>query len=409
MLADHRPTPYHIGRWAVSGLAATLSPRGPTLKTDVLIIGGGLAGAATAYYLARDGVEVTVVERFDLNTQASGSNAGSIHAQIPHLPFMEEGDGWARNFAPTIPLLLESIRMWKGLSDELGADLEVTTPGGLLVAETEGQMRDVERKAAIEIAQGMQIELLDRDQLRRLAPYVSDRMAGGAYSPQEGKANPLKATLAYADAARRRGARFLTFTEVTDLHESAQGFRATSSQGEFSAKRIVDCAGAAAGQIAGMLGVTLPIEGHAIQVSVTEPVAPLIKHLLYFTGGRLTLKQVANGTCLIGGGWPARRSAATGDLAVDLRSLRDNLRIAVHVVPAMAEIQLVRTWPAIVNGTADWKPILGELPGHPGFFINMFPWLGFSAGPVAARIVADLVLGRKPAFDLSAFSALRYG
>ena len=379
------------------------------LKTDVLIVGGGLAGAATAYYLAQGGAEVTVVERFDLNTQASGSNAGSIHAQIPHLPFIEEGDAWARTFAPTIPLLLESIRMWTELSAELGVDLEVSTPGGLLVAETEAEMRDVERKAAIEVAQGMRIELLDREGLRRLAPYVSERMAGGAFSPQEGKANPLKATLAYAEAAKRRGVRFLTFTEVTGLDRQPQGFRVSSSMGEIRARQVVDCAGAEAGKIAGMLGAALPIEGHAIQVSVTEPVAPLIKHLLYFTGGRLTLKQVANGTCLIGGGWPARRLASTGQLAVDLRSLRDNLRIAVHVVPAMTNVQLMRTWPAIVNGTADWKPILGELPGHPGFFINMFPWLGFSAGPVAARIVADLVLGRRPQFDLSVFSALRYG
>ena len=89
-------------------------------RSDVLIIGGGLAGAATAYFLAREGVEVTLLERSDLNTQASGSNAGSIHAQIPHEPFMLEGEDWARVFAPTIPLMLASIRLWQGLEAELG-------------------------------------------------------------------------------------------------------------------------------------------------------------------------------------------------------------------------------------------------------------------------------------------------
>src|SRR6185369_15845523 len=118
-------------------------------KTDVLIIGGGLAGAATAYFLAREGVEVTLLERGDLNTQASGSNAGSIHAQIPHEPFRLNGEGWARTFAPTIPLMVESIRLWSALGEELGADLEVSLPGGLLVAETETQMREIERKTAI--------------------------------------------------------------------------------------------------------------------------------------------------------------------------------------------------------------------------------------------------------------------
>ena len=81
------------------------------MQTEVLIIGDGLAGCATAYYLASAGVEVMVVERYDLNTQASGCNAGSIHAQIPHEPFMTEGEAWARNFAPTIPIMLESIRL----------------------------------------------------------------------------------------------------------------------------------------------------------------------------------------------------------------------------------------------------------------------------------------------------------
>src|SRR5262249_34711456 len=106
-------------------------------KSEVLIVGGGLAGAAAAYYLARAGAEVTLVERGDLNTQASGSNAGSIHAQIPHEPFMTEGEGWARAFAPTIPLMLESIRLWQGLEAELGKDLELSIEGGLLGAETD--------------------------------------------------------------------------------------------------------------------------------------------------------------------------------------------------------------------------------------------------------------------------------
>ena len=160
-------------------------------KTDVLIIGGGLAGAATAYFLAREGVEVALLERGDLNTQASGSNAGSIHAQIPHEPFMIEGEDWARIFAPTIPLMLASIRLWQGLEAELGCDLEFSLGGGLLVGESEAQLRDIERKARIERAQGLEVELLDKAELHRRAPYLSERMIGGAFCPTEGKANPL--------------------------------------------------------------------------------------------------------------------------------------------------------------------------------------------------------------------------
>lgn len=374
----------------------------------MLIVGGGLAGCATAYYLSREGVEVTVVERYDINTQASGSNAGSIHAQIPHEPFRIEGEAWARNFAPTIPLMLESIRLWSGLEAELGCDLEFHLGGGILVGETTEQLREIERKAALERAHGLTVEMLSRDDLRRMAPYISPTMLGGAYCPTEGKANPLKVTPAFARAALRHGARIVGRTPLTALSPESGGYLARTTRGEIRARRVVNSAGAEAGRIAAMLGLELPIEGHPIQVSVTEPVEPFIPHLVYAAGDKLTLKQAQNGSLLIGGGWPARRSAVDGRLAVELASLRANMRIAQKVVPRVGAARLLRVWPAIVNGTADWKPILGEVPGRPGFFMNMFPWMGFTAGPIAARTTADLVLGRKPTFDLAQFSALRH-
>lgn len=382
----------------------TAAPR----KTDVLVIGGGLAGCATAYYLAREGIEITLIERFDLNTQASGSNAGSIHAQIPHEPYTTLGEGWARNFAPTIPLMLDSIRLWSGLEAELGCDLDFHLGGGILVGETEAQLADIARKAALERAHGLTVELLSREDLRQVAPYLSSRMLGGAFCPTEGKANPLKVTPAFARAARRNGAQISSSTLLTALVPDGRGYLAQTSRGPIRAARVVNSAGAEAGRVAAMLGLDLPIEGHPIQVNVTEPVRPFMNHLVYFAGEKLTLKQARNGSLLIGGGWPAQRSASGDRLAVDPESLRANLRVAQTVVPRIGAARLLRVWPAIVNGTADWKPILGEAPGLPGFFMNMFPWMGFTAGPIAARITADLVLGRKPAMDLTQFSALRH-
>jgi sarcosine oxidase, subunit beta len=378
------------------------------LETDVLVIGGGLAGAATAYYLGREGVEVTLVERTDLNTQASGSNAGSLHLQIPYPEFISEGEDWARVFTQAIPVMRDSIRLWRGLEAELGCDLEVSIEGGLLVAESEAQMRDIARKAAIERSAGLEIELLSAADLRRIAPYLSERMIGAAYCPEEGKANPLKATPAFAEAARRHGARILANCAVTALARDGNAYRAETAAGPIRASRVVNAGGADAGRIAAMLGIDLPIEGHPIQVSVTEAAEPLVNHLVYFAGDKLTLKQAKNGSFLIGGGWPARRSAQAERPTVDPQSLRSNLRIARHVVPRLNSVCLLRVWPAIVNGTADWKPILGELPGRPGVFMTMFPWMGFTAGPMSALLTAELVLGRKPRMDLSAFSAARY-
>lgn len=371
---------------------------------DVLIVGGGLAGAATAYFLAREGVAATLLERGDLNTRASGSNAGSVHAQIPHEPFVVNGEAWARGFAPTIPIMMAGIRLWREMEAELGVDLEVATPGGLLVAETDAQMRVVVRKAEIERAQGLPVEILSRADLRAIAPYVADDLVGGAFCPIEGKANPLAATPAFAAAAQARGARIERFVEVRGIVRERVGFTVETSRGPVRARRIVNAAGAEAAAIARMVGVALPLEAHPIQVTVTEPVAPLVRHLLYFAGEKLTLKQTPVGSLLIGGGWPARRDPATGRLSPDPASLAANLALACRVVPGVAEARVVRTWPALVNGTDDWRPILGEPPGTPGFFMAIFPWMGFTAGPIAARLVTDLILGRTPEIDVSAFA-----
>ncbi|MBV8565896.1 MAG: FAD-binding oxidoreductase [Methylobacteriaceae bacterium] len=372
----------------------------------MLVIGGGLAGCATAYFLAKNGIEVVLIERHDLNALASGSNAGSIHAQIPHAEFLELGEEWARGFAPVIPLMLESIRLWGTLESELGADLEFSLKGGLLVARTEAQMRAIERKGAIERAHGLAVEILSRADLRRIAPYLAEDLVGASFCASEGKANPLAVTPAFARAAAARGAAVLRRTALAGIRVEGQGFVAETDAGPIRAHRIINCAGAEAGRIAAMVGLDLPIEGHPIQVNVTEPAAPLVPHLVYFAGGKLTLKQTRRGAFLIGGGWPAIFAPGDARPRVDPRSIEANLRIAVSVVPALADVHLLRTWPAIVNGTADWRPVLGEVPGVPGFYMCCFPWMGFTAGPICGLAVAELILGRKPSVDITQFSAL---
>jgi glycine/D-amino acid oxidase-like deaminating enzyme len=118
------------------------------------------------------------------------------------------------------------------------------------------------------------------------------------------------------------------------------------------------------------------------------------------------LKQTANGTFLIGGGWPARLDPWTGRALVDFNSMMENLATAKRVVPIVGNADLVRSWAAIVDGTEDWKPIIGEVPGHKGFFFNFFPWTGFTAGPISALVTSELVLGKRPSIDIRRYSSL---
>jgi glycine/D-amino acid oxidase-like deaminating enzyme len=374
------------------------------LRCDVLIVGGGITGCAAAYRLAQGGADVILIERHDLNTQSSGTNAGSLHGQLQHEPFVERGEAWAHAYAPATRFLAESRAIWETLGDELGAELEVAILGGLLVAETESQLRDIERKVAIERAQGLDVELLDASDLRRIAPYVSDQMVGGELCRGEGKANPLLAGPALAAAASRHGARILIHHELRALERTGTGFLADTAHGAIEARRVVSAGGIEAGHVTALLGVPLPVTGYPIQASVTEPVAPLVRHLLYFAGDMLTVKQSRVGSLLIGGGWPAR-AGADGRPAVDPASLRGNLALAQRVVPALAGVQLLRAWAGVVNGTEDWLPIIGE--PVPGLYVGVFPYMGFTAGPLLGQVLADLVLGRGER-DLAPFSPARF-
>jgi glycine/D-amino acid oxidase-like deaminating enzyme len=361
------------------------------MAADVLVVGGGLVGTTTALFLAREGLDVIVAERGILNGRASGANAGSLHLQIPYPEFVAYGEGWARGFASVLPLLGESVGLWRELEAELG-DIELAITGGLTVARTEAELAAVARKAAIERQAGLAVEIVDRATLRALAPTVSEVMIGGSFAPGEGKANPLKAGPLLVAAARRAGARLLERAALTALERDGAGFRAVVGGRTVRAGRVVNAAGADAGRVARLLGLDLAVEGFAIQATVTEPVGPVVGHLLYSAAGKLTLKQMANGTVVIGGGWPAHGAAR---LSVNPVSLAGNMRHAIEVVPALAAVRAVRTWPAIVNGTADWLPLVGEAPEQPGFHLALFPWIGFTAAPVAARMVADLILGRR--------------
>ena len=193
---------------------------------------------------------------------------------------------------------------------------------------------------------------------------------------------------------------------MTGLARCDGAFRVTTTNGEFSADAVVNTAGAKAADVAAMLGEVIALEGFPLQVTVTEPVAPIIPHLVYSAAGKLSLKQAANGGCIIGGGWAAQERA-NGTLTTNPANFTGNMGIAADVVPAVAAARSLRSWTAWVNGTPDWRPIIGEAPGVPGFFQALFPWVGFSAGPMTARVTADLVLRRKPEIDLHGISVLR--
>jgi glycine/D-amino acid oxidase-like deaminating enzyme len=406
------------GEAAAVNSATAGDPECAARRCDVAVVGGGITGCATAYHLARSGASVVLADRADVGTEASGRNAGSLHGQIQREPFERLGTHWARDFLPALRFLLDALQLWAGLGELLGTDLEVRTEGGLLLADDSAQMRHIEDKVRIEREAGLDAQVLARADVVALAPYVADRVVGAGFSPVEGKANPMLAVPAFARAAARAGAEIRARCPLVDLDVHGAAARLTfavrragrTETQVLEADRVVLATGdALAGHVASVApGVFLPVSTEPVQVAATEPLQPFVRHLLYYAGQRLTLKQASAGTVLIGGGWPARLEPGTGYPLVSLDSLRANLAVALGVVPRLASALVLRSWAGIGNGTPDHRPVLGTLRSAPRVVVGLFPHMGFTAGPLMGRVLADLAAGRTPELDLAPFRPERF-
>jgi glycine/D-amino acid oxidase-like deaminating enzyme len=362
-------------------------------STDVLVVGGGLAGTALAYYLARHGVEVVLVERGELNREASGTNAGSFHFQIAiHQLTSAETENVRERLEIEVRQQVEAAEVWKGLERELDGPLGIHFTGGLMVAETEAQLRLLHDKRVIEEEAGLEIEIFEGDELRAFAPYLAADLTGASFCPQEGHADPALAAPLFALRAVEAGASIRTHAEVTavevDRDGGAQRFAVTTAAGPIRAHRIVNAAGAWANEIAGLAGLELPLRSEGLHLNVTEPREHVLEPMVQHIGRRLTLKQTENDTFIIGGGWPARPAPRPQRYPTLWESMAGNVAVAMRVMPLLADVRIVRTWSGVMAFTDDLAPVVGESRRLPGYH-TLVATTGFTMSPLMARLLAE--------------------
>jgi glycine/D-amino acid oxidase-like deaminating enzyme len=379
------------------------------LRTDVLVIGAGVLGSCLGYYLSKAGQDVTVVDRDDINLQASGANAGSLHVQLLSFDFgakAQEGGGPA---AATLPLGPMSVRLWQQIEADCGEDLEIKITGGLMVADSEAGMRFIEAKAALERSHGIDAQVIGGAELRRLSPALSERLLGAELCPMEGKINPLRATYAVATRAQQQGARMLRGCDVQNVERLAgdhAGFAVHTSRGTIYAGRVVNASGAWSSSVGAMLGVKIPVKGAPLQMIVTEPAPPLVNHLIAHADRHLSLKQAATGGLIIGGGWTAAFHEGMRLNRAERASIEGGLWVARQVLPAVSGLHMIRCW-AGMNVDIDGAPLIGDVPGVPGFY-NAVTSNGYTLAPITARLVTDLIVHGRTDIDITPFRIDRF-
>jgi sarcosine oxidase, subunit beta len=392
-------------------------------ETDVVVIGGGLLGCALAWMLSRDGVQVDLFERDQLNAHASGQNAGSLHFQLEYR-MVEQGIESARRAAQAMPLHLQAAALWASLSEQFGPSLGLVQSGGLMLAETPRQTALLEAKSELERSWGLDVQVLSGSDVRRLAPYLSPSVVAAAYCPLEGKANTRTAGPILARAALARGARIHPLTEVTAIESAAGRWRIRTAappgadeaaQAWTEAAAVVLAAGVWTTRLGRLLGVDLPTIPVALTMTVTAGTGSFLPHLVQHAGRKLSLKQTAEGNVLIGGGWPARLPAdESGMPMLDARpqlirrSIAANQRAAMAAVPRLAGLPVLRTWAGTTTITRDQLPLVGAVPQRPGVFVAT-GGSAFTLGPSFAQVLSEMIRSVPPSLDLSAYDPARFG
>lgn len=356
----------------------------------VIIIGAGVTGLSAGWWLARDGVDVLVIEAGAAGWGASGRNGG----------------GCSHHHSP---LFREEQRLWPQMDELLGYPTEFQ-PQRIRIALDERQLALYRRALENGARQGFRSDVLDPKQVRELVPLAGDNVVGGYLHHFGGHANPHRTLQAYAWAMRDRGGRLLQ--ETPALGFATRGNRVVgvrTSRGTFPCDQVVIAAGPATGELASWLGVTVPMMSARAEMIVTEPL-PLMK-LGGVDGNGLYGRQTLRGNLAYGGGpheWiEAADVARTRPYSTPLQA--SIARRLCALLPRAGHARVIRSWAGFIENTPDGRPIIDRPGAVENLTIATLSSVGFGLSPAAGRAIRDLVTTGSCGFaDLTTLTLARF-
>jgi sarcosine oxidase subunit beta len=368
-------------------------------SSEVVVIGAGIQGCAAAFFLARRGISVRVLDKDYPGRHASGVNAGGVRTLGRHL--LE------------IPLSLAAKTIWLEIADLLDFDVGFRPVGQVRVAETEAELGSLKARsdAVAMLRLGYCEELIGQEQLRELVPALARHCLGALHVRDDGFANPFLTTQGFRHAAIRHGAVFESGFDVAAIDRQGAAFSARSRNGQtYQAAKVLNCAGAWGGRVAAALGDRIVMVPNGSMLMVTARMPRFLGPVVGAAGRSLSFKQFPNGTVLIGGGHRAPVDIDRNLAPVTLSGMARAASTAIGLFPRMADVHAVRFWSGIEGFMTDGLPVLSESRASPGAYHAFgFSAHGFQLAPAVGRILAELVCGEAASVDLSPFSMQRLG
>jgi sarcosine oxidase subunit beta len=364
------------------------------LGADVIVIGGGIVGCATALHVAGKGRSVILLERDQAGTRASGVNFGGVrqHGRV----------------LPEIPLSMRSRRIWADLESLIGTDGEFMATGHLRLARKEADITVLQLHLQAVGEHGLHLEFLDRGDIERRFPWLGRTVMAATHCPTDGHANPRIIAPAFAAAARKAGARIAEGAEVVEAAHDGGRFRVRTRDGRrFEAPLLVNAAGAWAEVIAGWFGEPVRLKPEVPQIMVTEPTSYRFGPVLGVIGGDLYFRQIPRGNVIFGGGEGRAEPGHKRSRPIPEVAARTAAE-ACRIVPEIANLTIIRTWTGVDGDTIDGSPAIGRSTTTPGLFHAFgFCGHGFQLGPGVGAVLAELLVDGRSDTDIHGLGIAR--
>jgi sarcosine oxidase subunit beta len=367
-----------------------------TIRSEVAIIGGGLMGSWTAYFLRKRGRSVTVLEKGRVGAQASGVNFGNVRIQ--------------GRFLPQLPLSLRAHDIWERSGTLLGDACEFEATGHLRIAFTEDEMRDLEDYAIAARPYGLDLQVVDRAELKRRWPWLGARVLGASWSARDGAANPRGSTAAVARVAKVLGAEIIEGQRVVAIEQVGGRFRLTTDgEVRVDCDQLLNAAGAWGAEIAASFGEKAPLFAAGPAQFVTEPVPFFAEPCVQSVDGAVIFRQVRRGN-VIATGYPRGPSDAIANKApVDPRKILKHMAHLAAVAPALASAHVIRVWSGIEGYLPDMLPVMGASRTTARLYHAFgFCGHGFQLAPGVGLVMSELLADGATPTPLEPFSIGRF-